>query len=148
MGYTGIAAARDDILALFKATWDASGLDSNGQPVKAVYDDTAEERPEQGQPWVRLMVKHTTGGQATVGGRPGQKRFRRFGILTVQVFTPFGQGLTLSDTLVNVVLGIFEGQQASLDGAFFYNCRPQEIGQSDDWHQTNVVVEFQWDQIR
>ena len=148
MAYLSITDARNDILMLFQTAWVAGGVDSDGNPVPVAYDDVPFDRPAAGSPWARLEMRHTSGAQATVGGAPGSRRFRRFGIITVKLFTPMGQGLTLSDTLVNVTLGAFEGMQTKVDGAFFYNCHTVEVGQSDDWHQTNVLIEFQWDQIR
>ena len=40
--------------------------------------------------WVRLAVRHTGRSQETIGGK-GNRRFRSFGLVFVQVFTEVGE---------------------------------------------------------
>ena len=144
MPYSSIAAARDDILTLFKTAWDAQT-----PPVPpAIYDNVAAEHPSNAAAWVRVSVKHNQGAQATIGGSPGNKRFRHYGLVVVEVFVPTGQGLTAADGYVKVLFDAFEGKATKGDGAFFYNVRSNEVGQNDNWFQVNVIAEFQWDEVK
>ena len=75
-------------------------------------------------------------------------RFRRFGIVTVQVFELSGDGLTSSDVLVDLALDAFEGEKTGLDRVEFRNARANEIGQDGPWFQTNVIAEFTYDRTK
>lgn len=77
------------------------------------YDDRTRDLPTNG-PWVRVTIQHNIFQQVTIGGRlSGGQRFRRFGIITVQLFTPSADGSDLADLLGNLALDIFEGQATS-----------------------------------
>jgi hypothetical protein len=145
MPYASINAAEDAILTLFKTAWDQVS-----PPVPAVYDNVAQEAPRAGTTWVRVQIKHNpgAGGQTTIGGAPGAKRFTRYGHVVCELFVPTGKGKSAYTNLTDTLLAIFEGKTASFGGAFFYNVRPSEVGQDCDWFQVNVLAEFQWDQIR
>jgi hypothetical protein len=144
---TSIATARDDILSLFYSAWNA-GPPSQG--IAVVYDDTMGSTPKDGQPalpWARAVVKHLNGGQASLANFNGTSRYRRAGIFTVQVFTPYGGGLSLSDTLVSVIVNAFEGK-ASTNGVWFRQVRINEVGQDGLWYQTNVLINFEYDEVK
>lgn len=143
MVYANMTAAKNAILAIFNTAWNAQG----GTVPPVIYDDIAQEHPVDGTAWCRCMVKHTQGYQPTVGGAPGARRFRRTGMVVCQIFTKTGDGGTLNDQYVEVALAAFEGVVVP-DGVFFYKVTPKEVGQNDNWFQTNVIAMFEWDQIR
>jgi hypothetical protein len=84
----------------------------------------------------------------TVANGGNGVRFRQFGIVTAQVFTVSGDGLTASDDLVELALNAFEGEKTGLDRIEFRNARPNEIGQDGPWFQTNVIAEFEYDRLK
>jgi hypothetical protein len=92
-------------------------------------------------------VQHANSAQATLADESSKKVFTRNGVLTVQIFTVYGIGLTKSDALVKIVQDAFEGK-ATLNGIWFRNVRASEIGQDGEWHQTNVLVEFIYDEVK
>lgn len=146
MPYASINAAEDDILSVFKTAWDAQTA-----PVPPVaYDNVAFNQPGDGSAWVRVQVKHNpgAGGQATIGGDPGNRRFCRYGLVVCELYVPNGKGKSAYTGFVETILKAFEGKSARNGGAYFFNVRPQEIGQEGDWFKVNVIVEFSWDQIR
>lgn len=144
MPYASISQARDAILGTFKTAWDAQT-----PPVPpVVYDGISGEPPRDGGVWARVSVKHGPSAQATIGGSPGNKRFRRIGFVVIQLFVPIGQGLTVADRYAKVAVDAFEGKATKPDGAFFYNVRANEIGPTDDWFQMNILAEFQWDEVK
>jgi len=139
-----LTQARDEILGHFKAAWDADGTASQ-YPIR--YWAVSEEKPTT-DAWVRITVAHVDGGQATLSGATGQRRFRHFGVVTVQVFTKYGDGLTLNDQLCTVAKNAFEGEVTSPGRVIFRNVRLNEVGQDDQWFQTNVLADFEYDEIR
>ena len=97
-------------------------------------------------------IQHNEFTQATLGGKPSQggagRRFRRNGVVTVQIFTPFGDGLTTSDPLVDLVIDALEGEETGSDRIEFKNVSANEVGHDGVWHQTNVTAEFEYDRVK
>lgn len=147
MPIASIATARDEILVLFKAAWDAGPA-----PVPPlIYTDRPEDVPDSGA-WARVMVQHNLSSQATLGGKTslggGGQRFRRVGLVTVQIFTPSGGGLTQADSLVDLAVDAFEGESTGSDRVEFRDVRAVEAGHDGPWHQFNVFAEFMYDRVK
>jgi hypothetical protein len=147
MPISTLAEARDEILLHFTTKWNAGT-----PPIPLLlYDDRHRDLPDDA-PYARITVKHNVFSQATVGATVAKGgdgvRFRRFGIVTVQIFQPSGGGLTSSDVLVDLALDAFEGEKTGLDRIEFRNARVNEIGQDGPWFQTNVIAEFVYDRAK
>ena len=144
------AQGRDEILTTFKTAWDA-GVESAG--ILVIYPDAKNQVPQGNDAnndplsWARVSVEHVAGFQSTLAGEDGNKIFTRLGLLTVQIFTPRGGGLSLGDSLYKIVVDAFEGKRTA-NGAWFKNVRINEIGPSGEWWQTNVIVEFEYDELK
>lgn len=144
MPLASIAAARDAMLTIFKTAWDGQT-----PPVPLViYDDTTQEVPSGDTPWCRVTIRHNISGRATVGGEVGARRFRRVGVLTVQIFTPTGEGLSNADIFAKVALDAFEGNSTGSDAIEFRNVTVNEVGRDGPWYQTNVLTEFEYDEVK
>lgn len=142
-----ITTLRNEILGLFLNSWNSNVVSQN---IKVLYDDTINQKPKNTQPvepWVRVIVRHTGGGQSALYNFNGVSRYRRNGFFIAQIFTPYGDGLTLSDALVNVILSAFEGKATS-SGAWFRQSRVNEVGQDGVWYQTNVLTNFEYDEVK
>ncbi len=134
--------ARDEILALFKASWEAQPA-----PIPTVlYDDKAPAPTSGDKAWARVSVLHNDGDQQTLG-EVGNRRFNRLGIVIVQVFTPFGSGLVSADTIVPVAVNAFEGNKTP-GGVWFRHVYSRDIGKTGQWHQTNVFADFEYDEVK
>lgn len=150
-----IAQARDDILTLFYAAWTATG--SASENLSLLFTDSKEEIPRtndsNGNPisWARITIQHVTGRQGALRGNPqglpNTTPWTRTGLVTVQVFTPLGLGLSIGDSLYKIVLDAFEGKKTSL-GVWFRNVRLNEIGPDGTWYQSNILAEFEYDEIK
>ncbi len=139
-----VASARDEILLHFRTAWDL------GTSTRLLYEDRHRDVPNNAN-YARIMVMHNIVEHVTIGGRVGSggsgQRFRRFGLVTVQIYTISGDGLSVNDVLVQLALDAFEGQRTGLDRIEFRNVRSNEIGQTGPWFQTNVIAEFVYDRI-
>jgi len=139
-----IADARDEILLHFRTAWDL------GTTTRLLYDDKHRDLPDNAN-FARITIRHNLAEHVTIGGRTGSggagQRFRRHGLVTVQIFTVSGDGLTTSDTLVQLALDAFEGQRTASDRVEFRNVRANEIGQDGPWFHTNVIAEFVYDRV-
>jgi hypothetical protein len=125
--------AVDDMSAMFLAV--AGGYTIHWENVK-------KDRSSTQDPWFVYMVRHTIGQQDSLGGI-GSRSFLRAGQIVVAVYTPVGNGLSESYTLAKLVTDAYEGK-ASPNGVWFRNVRVNEIGVDGDFHQTNVIIEFQY----
>lgn len=136
--------ARDEMLSVFRTAWQAA------QPIAPVqYPNVGQALapPKTQGPWARVVVAHATGGQRTLAGEAGTRRFGRVGILTAQIFAPVGGGTDLAYNLAQLVVDAYEGQSTP-GGAWFRNTRVNEVGVSDGWFQLNVLVDFDYDQVK
>lgn len=137
--------AVDDISAIFKTAWDTTGFPVDYENIADAEDNTFP--PDPSTPWARLTIRHSTGRQASLSGADGTKRYDRGGFLTVQVFVPAGEGLARAYQLGKVVTDAYEGT-ASTRGVWFRNARVNEIGPDGDWLQVNVLVDFNYDEVK
>lgn len=143
------------MLALFYDAWRAKApLVWTGGVPEVLWQGVEERskkdarKPRSDKPWARVTVNHNVSPQRTFG-EPGNRRFERLGILTVQVFSPMSleQGLTLGEDLAVVARDAYEGNTTP-SGVWFRNTKLQEVGPSDPWWQINVSTEFQYDELK
>lgn len=131
--------AYDDMAAMFKTAWDTTGY-------KVFWDNVRDQRDTAENPWAEFIIQHATGSQTSLGG-VGQRTFIRVGIILVSIYVPTGKSLSESLTLAKLVGDVYEGNH-SPNGVWFRNARIPEIGRDGEFHQRNVVIEFEYDEIK
>lgn len=136
-----IEEARDQMNGLLKAK-----LDTDQADLVCLWDDKDAKPPEPPTPWARVKILHSTGGSKSLGNVRGKQRYTRGGFVVVQLFTVGGKGLVSHDQIVAKILGAYEGKTTA-GGLVFRNGRFQEVGRDGPWHQTNLFVDFEYDQI-
>lgn len=142
--------ARDEILGLFWVKWstDTPALNS-GNPITVEWQGVdSQNPPAANEPFARVTLRHGRSRQATFGPKGG-RRFTRIGLVTVQVFSPLsgGGGLSFAEDLAIIARDAFEGEGTD-SGIWFRNARTQEVGLSGSWYQMNMVIEFEYDELR
>ncbi len=142
MPISTMTEARDKVMLHFTTAWDAQ----SGTVPLLLYDDRHRDLPANA-PYARITMRHNVMDQRTLGG-VGNRRFRRFGVITVQVFTLSNQGLATADVFAKVALDAFEGNSTAPDEIHFRNSRINEVGEDGPWFQTNVLVDFDYDEIK
>jgi len=142
--------ATSEMLALFKAAWDAG---EESAPVAVfwpnVRDDvnTAKQSPtDAALPWARIGIQHVSGRQTSVGSPDGSRRFEHAGLITVELRVPMGRGPGLANRLATVAANAFRGKTTA-SGVTFRNPRPRETGADGPWHRVDVLVEFLYDEV-
>lgn len=133
------AEAIDAIGAVFKAAWDPTGA-------VAVYDDLPQNIPPDEKAWARLTVRHNDGGQSSLAGGNGAQRWEAVGVVTVQIFTPVGDGLVAARALSLSVLNAFRDHKNS--DLWFRRPHLRELGVDGAFNQTNVIATFIYDEVR
>lgn len=110
--------------------------------VVSLWPDTPQSIPEN-RSWVRPTVRHATGGQASLSGEDGTRRWKRAGTFIIQVFTLVGGGASESDALAGSLERYFEGIRSS--PVWYRNIRAIEVGKDGSYVQVNFMAEFEYD---
>lgn len=134
--------AIDEMLALLKTAWDATSYADN-----VVWPNKDGAPPAQREPWIRPKVQHVDGGNGSISGANGVARYVRLGFITVQLFVPSGQGLSTEATLSKIIIDAYEGKKTA-SGVWFRNVRAREVGEDGEFHQTNIIIDFEYDEIK
>ena len=108
------------------------------------YDNLPFDAEAQTTAWVRLSVQSTAGTIASIGA-VGTRRFRAFGFVFVQVFTPVGANRVQNDTLAQTAKDAFKGVQLT-GGLWFRNEQIVSVGVEGKWYQQNFSAEFLFDE--
>ncbi len=136
MGFDATEAA---VVARFEARWTA--LQPN---IPFTYDNQGEaDFITRGAPWVRVTILTGTSTQVAMGST---RRWRRLGIVTVQIFTPAGSGTGLATRLADTVRDIFEGR--TISGIIFRATSLTRVEVDASWMQHNADTPFQADELR
>lgn len=95
--------------------------------------------------WARVKVQHVTSSQETLG-KPGTRRFERFGFVYVQLFTDVNTGFAALDDYVAVVKTIFEAQEVS--GIVLYAMEHEELPAEDRWQGIVCRIPFAYNETK
>jgi len=139
--------ACDEIFGLFRDYWNAQTPALNsGQPVEIHWPGVTVEAPEKA--YARVRLQHIPSRQLTFG-ETGQRRFGRAGFVSVEVFAPLnnGQGFSLSQNLAIIARDAYEGR-GTATGIWFRNARINDVGPSEQFYQMNVLIEFEYDELK
>jgi hypothetical protein len=136
-----VETARDEIYTLLKDAWSAAPA------VKLFYDDTKDEKDRDLSPWARISVRHNDGGDVSISRGNGKGRYGRTGTVYVNLFAQPGDGLRILDPLVKIVLDAYEGKTTPSQ-VWFKRVRVREQGIVKGWYQTNVLIDFSYDEIK
>lgn len=141
-----LTQARDAVVSLVRTAWIA-GPSSAAIPL--AFDNVKFDKPgEDGStteagPWAKITTRIISAGSETQGNR----RFTTEGVLTVQIFTPTGDGNTLGDVLSQFVLDTLRAHVGTASGVWFFDATPNEIGLEGPWFQHNVTASFRYQEI-
>lgn len=140
--------AKRDMFGILQQVVQGLGLPATSIRWEEVAPAAGQEpMPTEGI-WFRPAVRHAFGGQASLaGGRGKKKKWRREGTLWVQIFAPMGSGSVGADRAAQAVLDGYEGA-ATDHCVWFRNCRLNELGQNGAYYQINVLIDFQYDQVK
>ena len=137
-----IREAREEIYDHFIPLWTPTGV------LLLFQDKQKPTIPTTEVSWARITITHVDRDRVTLGDETGNRRFRSFGIITIEIYAVVGDGLTSSDDLVNIAVNAFEGAKTGEDRVTFRNVSHNEIGEDGPWFQTNVTAEFDYDFVK
>lgn len=129
------AAARDAVLQLFTSAF------STVPEFEIRYDDD-QRTDTPPPPWARLGMRHSGGGDSSIGGRRQVSR----GFVFAQIFTVPGDGLSLSDDVSKTVRDtVLAGRKST--GVLLRNVTAVEAGRVSGVSQVNVMADFEYDDV-
>lgn len=102
--------------------------------------------PALPNPYVSINVIFNTGSQTSLG-LVGNRKFQHSGFIAVQVFTPSNKGTDTNDDMCHSVLSFFDGVDMGY-GLWSYDGSIKTVGDKDGYYQQNVVIEFNFEDIR
>lgn len=138
------AQAYDDLCALVVTGWGVTGpIDFEDKP----RPDDDPIPPIDTKPWLRVQLRHSDGKQVTLANEIGRRRFRRFGIFTVQVFSPLGTSLAAGQANATLVVDALEGMATPHD-VLIRNVRQGETGSDGHWYCVNVYADIEYDIVK
>lgn len=114
-------------------------------PLNVAQEAIIEGKTTPVKPWARIGIKDNLRTQETIGG-VGQRRFDNNGIVIVELYTPAWDGLTLAHTLAPLIRNVFEG--INVGALWFRNTRTNPVGPDGFWFHTNVISEFEWQELK
>ena len=132
------AADAATIRARFDDNWTTE-RPSNTPAIPATFSDV-DYKPTEGTPWVRLTV--LPGGQTQVG-MGSLRRFRRVGVIAVQIFVPAGSGDGLAREIADSVANIFQGR--TISGVICRGTGLTRVGTDGPWTQWSADTPYQAD---
>lgn len=136
-----IVQARDDMNGLVKSILTAAYSD-----VQVFWDGIEQaDPPDPLISWARVTIRHTNGGQASLAGAFGRRRWQRSGLLMVQCFASLPKGGV--DKAVAMGEALLNGVQAvqTPNGVWFRNGTSNEVGKDNPWYQVNFSANFTYD---
>lgn len=129
--------ARDVMLKIFKDAWNPA------YPV--VWQDKTGRPPNNDTAWARVILRYADGGQSSLAGEIGTRRFTDSGILMIQIFTLSAQGMDQALELADLVQNAYEDAREEV---WFRGVRKQEGGEDGIFNVMNVFAEFNYDHVR
>lgn len=139
---TTIDVARTTLYDEFLAEWNgATGMD---------LDQTAFENeefdPEQYDESARVTMRMLESVQSSLGS-VGNRRFDRFALLFVDIWTPADKGMERGGTLAQAALTIFEAKtftDTNGEPVWTTNATIRELGSDGSKYQTQVEIEVRF----
>ena len=109
-----------------------------------LYDNLGGERPEDPTLFGRLTIQNVSSSLSALGGG----RFRRIGLLTVQIFVPLYSGTEEADQVGESLVEALESVgPTTLENVWLRDIGMTDIGPDDAYHQVSINAEFLFDRV-
>ncbi len=140
--------ARDDLLGVVQTFWNGEVT----SPAKLLFEDKGGSRPIERDadnkvlPWARANVRHSYGFQSGMSNSGGGHKFTALGMLTIELWYPAGKGHREVDLFAQLAVDDLRGTRTA-NGVILLNVRFVEMGQDGIWFRSNVLADFEYDQV-
>jgi hypothetical protein len=127
---------KDAILAVFLAAWGNRPMTFNDVPAVVTSSQ---------QVWARATVRHADGGQDSLTGGLGTVRYKRKGVVWIQVFAPVGDGETAGLIAAQLLVNAYQDAQTDV---WYRNVRMSEAGADGAFQRFDVKADFEYSDVR
>lgn len=142
---SGLAQAYDELAAMVAAA--VANISPPPPTFPITYEDVQADLPASGS-WGRLSLRVGASVAATLPGPDGRRVWHTTGTVTLQIFTPDGDGLNLAHAYGTLVVNALRGARTSPGGVLVRDPRPVPVGSDGAFFQTNVQGDFEYDEVQ
>lgn len=145
---TDIVEATDEIFGYLKTIWDAdaamTGVTLFWDNVKTPTPGDDATKPAKPSAWARATLRHLASPIEGKGG--ATSKYLTEAILTVQIFTPYGDGSEQWRAIVKSLLAAFRDYTIAGQPIWFTNARALERGQDRVWFAVDFVSDVRYEE--
>lgn len=134
------AQFRDAVRTAFGAHWTGAGED-----LAIIAWDNVSFNPRNSEAYVSLGLSHATGSLASLGAG-STIQVRRVAVFAGQIFVRHNTGQARADQLAEIILDFLES--ARITGIRFRDMGVTEAGRVNQWFETNVNSQVEYDSFR
>lgn len=132
-----IDEAINTMIAVFRECWEPTGF-------LVKFPDSNFTAPTD-QPYAVVSYQFSNNGKVSLSDHIGRRIYARSGTFYIQIFTPTNDAVKNGCELSQNVINTFEN--AHNDNLRFDNIYPVRVGQDGNFYQTNVLVNFYFEDI-
>lgn len=150
---TDMITAEDAMYLRLKTAWDAgAGTLVGGPTPELVYAlterDLMPEERDTSLPWARITLRHGDSRKVTLANATGTARYRRTGVLFIQIFVPFvdGSSFTTCQRLAMLAQTAYEGERDT--DLVYKTAAIQDRAPDGGFVRRDVVITWYWDQVK
>lgn len=146
-----LASAHDAIHARALAAWPVDAtkylpLIYTAVPLTALQKSAIAGTSGVRLSWARLSILDNVRDQVTIG-QQNNRKFENLGVLTVEIYTPDGEGLKAAhEILIPAMRNAFETDNSG--SLWFRRARSEPVGPDRFWFHSQVKADFIWLEIR
>lgn len=113
------------------------------------YDGRDAPQKDPTKNYVESYVRPAVESQQTLANHEGKRRWGNRGTLFILCFGALstGKGLENAETLATIAKLAYSGKSTD-NCIWFRNARIQYLGSSGGWYQINVLVDYEYDEVR
>lgn len=99
--------------------------------------------------YAEIYMRSALGSQASLANHNGIRRWEDAGTLWIMCFgsDSKGEGLEISELLATIAAEVYQGK-ATENYAWFRNVRKVNVGSSGGWYHINVLIDYEYDEVR
>ena len=100
-----------------------------------------ELEPDANESWVRFNVHNQANIQESMGA--ASNLFRGYGLISIQLFSAVDSNNATDDGYLQDIIDIYQGK--SFNDVIIFDINVKDIGRSGSWFQTNILIDFTYD---
>lgn len=142
---------RREMFGLLTEAWQNDDWPSSPLLVAPNYQPEGRTFPakDPGTSYLEIYMRSAQGDQVSLANHDGVRRWEDVGTLWVLCFgsDKDGNGLEKAEYLATMAAEAYQGATTE-HCAWFRNVRKVNVGSSGGWYQINVLIDYEYDEVR